>query len=244
MLPNGKGRGSGLSNSGINISPAQLTLSFQHDREFLVALFEKTAGVAVRLVLTDNSSSMLSVRREGAAILVRLHRIFLGADEATLRELALFVRHGKGTLTLFRAFINDMRGSIRRKPPRSLPVRTRGKYYDLDDIFRRLNREYFEGKIASVITWGAGSSRRAARKRTLGSYNNISDVIRINPLLDKSTVPPYYVEFIVYHEMLHAAIGIHRKNGRLSAHTRDFRARERLFREYDRALRWEKARSS
>lgn len=223
----------------MSVNQAQLSLAFQHDKDFLVGLFEKTAGAAVRLVLTDNASSMLSVRKEGSLLLVRLQRIFLSADEATLREIALFIRHGKGTLKRFRTFVNDMCGSISRKP-RSFHARTRGKYYDLNAIFQRLNREYFDGKLDSVITWGIGSSKRAVRKRTLGSYSNLTDLIRINPVLDKNTVPSYYVEFVVYHEMLHAAIGIQKKNGRRAVHTRDFRERERLFREYDRAMRWEK----
>lgn len=218
---------------------AQLSFPFEYDPGFLVRMFENASGRSVSLVLTDNSTSMLSIKKKGAVSCVRLHRMFLCADEATLKEIGLFIKHGSGSLTRFRAFLNKMSDVVRRKPPRNFHVRTQGKCHDLYTIFERLNREYFDSRVTSVITWGAGRSRKAARKRTLGSYCNNSNTIRINPVLDKKTVPDYYVEFVVYHEMLHAAIGIREKDGRRSVHTRAFRERERLFKDYAKARQWE-----
>ncbi len=184
---------------------------------------------------------MLSVRKKGPVFFVRLHRMFLCTDEGTLKEIASFIRHGRGSMPGFRAFVNQMSSVIRRKLPRSFPVRTQGNYHDLRSIFERLNREYFAGKLISVITWGTVSRGRVVRKRTLGSYSISTDTIRINPVLDKKTVPGYYIEFVVYHEMLHSAIGIQKKNGRRAVHTRDFREREQLFKEYEKAMQWEKS---
>src|SRR5208283_780330 len=223
----------------MSAGPAQLSFPFEHDPGFLVSTFEKASGRSVMLVLTDNSTSMLSIRNKGAVSCVRLHRMFLCADEATLKEIGLFIKHGSGSMTRFRAFLNKMSSVVRRRPQRYFPVRTRGKYYELYAIFERLNEEYFDSRLTSAITWGTGSSRKAVRKRTLGSYSNHSNIIRINPVLDKNEVPDYYIEFVVYHEMLHAAIGIGEKDGRRSVHTRAFRERERLFRDYDKAVRWE-----
>lgn len=218
----------------------QLSFSFEHDPGILVRIFEKASGRSVTLVLTDNSTSMLSIRKKGTVSCVRLHRMFLCADEDTLKEIALFIKHGKGSMTRFRAFLNKMRSVVRRKPRRYLSIRTQGKCYDLHAIFERLNEEYFESRLTSVITWGTWTSRKAVRKRTLGSYCSNTDTIRINPVLDKNTVPDYYIELVVYHEMLHAAIGIREKDGRRAVHTRAFRERERLFKHYDKAMRWER----
>jgi hypothetical protein len=223
----------------MNAGQAQLSFSFEHDPGFLVHTFEKTSGRSVSLVLTDNSTSMLSIRKKGSVSFVRLHRMFLCADEGTLNEIALFIKHDSGNLTRFRDFLNKMRSVVRRKPPRAFPVRTQGRCYDLLAIFERLNEEYFDSRLTSVITWGSGSSRKTVRKRTLGSYGNHTNIIRINPILDKNTVPEYYIKFIVYHEMLHAAMGIMEKDGRRFVHTRTFRERERLFKDYDKAMRWE-----
>ncbi len=226
----------------MSAAPAQLSFPFAHDAGFLVRTFEKASGRSVSLVLTDNSSSMLSIRKKGAVSFVRLHRMFLSADEATLKEIGLFIRHGSGSMKGFRAFLKKMSSAVRQKPPRYFSARTRGKCYDLCTIFERLNEEYFNSRLTSVITWGSWTtSRRAVRKRTLGSYCSNSNIIRINPVLDKDSVPDYYINFVVYHEMLHAAIGIMEKDGRRSVHPRDFRERERLFRDYDKAIRWEHA---
>jgi predicted metal-dependent hydrolase len=76
-------------------------------------------------------------------------------------------------------------------------------------------------------------------KRTLGSYSQRTNTIRINPVLDRKTVPAYFIEFIVYHEMLHADMGVGRINGRRSVHSSGFRIREKLFKKYEQALAWE-----
>src|SRR5271169_648400 len=120
-------------------SSAQLYFTFEHDREFLVRTFERAAGMTVMLVLTDNTTSMLSVGKKGTVARVRLHRMFLRADEETLKEIASFIKRGGGRMPRFRAFVNDMRDTIRLKPARSFPVRTQGKHYDLHPIFDRLN---------------------------------------------------------------------------------------------------------
>ena len=223
----------------MSVGSAQLSFLFEHDPGFLVQIFERASGRPVTLVLTDNSTSMLSIRKKGTMSCVRLHRMFLCADEGTLKEIALFIKHGSGSLTRFRAFLNKMRSVVRQISPRSFPARTQGKCYDLLAIFERLNEEYFDSSLTSIITWGTRSSRKAVRKRTLGSFSNHTNIIRINPVLDRKTVPEYYIEFVVYHEMLHAAIGIMVKNGRRSVHTRAFRDRERLFKDYDKAIQWE-----
>jgi hypothetical protein len=64
-------------------------------------------------------------------------------------------------------------------------------------------------------------------------------MIRINPVLDKKTVPRYYIAFVIYHEMLHAAMGTAVQGKRRSVHSRDFRKREKLFKEYEKVRTWE-----
>ncbi len=62
---------------------------------------------------------------------------------------------------------------------------------------------------------------------------------RINPILDNERVPYYFIEFVVYHEMLHAHIRVQKKNGRRSVHSKEFRDREKMFRDYEDAMAWE-----
>jgi predicted metal-dependent hydrolase len=119
-------------------------------------------------------------------------------------------------------------------------IATQGKHHDLGEIYELLNREYFQEKLSCPITWGTGRARCAVRKRTLGSYSRHTNIIRINTILDRVHVPRYFIQFVVYHEMLHADMGLAKKNGKNSVHSKEFRARERQFRDYERALRWER----
>ena len=112
-------------------------------------------------------------------------------------------------------------------------VRTSGNIHDLKALYDELNDEYFGGALDSVITWGAKSPRFAVRKRTLGSYSARANIIRINPALDSKKVPRYFIAYVVYHEMLHAAIGIQNRSGRRSIHPAEFR-------DFERATAWER----
>jgi hypothetical protein len=74
----------------------------------------------------------------------------------------------------------------------------------------------------------------------MGSYSADTKVIRIHPALDQKRVPRFFVEWIVFHEMLHQ---VHRArrlaDGRRCVHTPEFLEQERTFHDYERAIRWE-----
>jgi hypothetical protein len=215
--------------------PEQQTLPFRADEEFLRDYLERATGKAVSLRITDNSCSVLSVNAEGEELSVRLHWMFLEAGGDVLKEMAAFIRRRRGSTPLLNEFVRRNTGRMKESPPRRTRLRTAGRHHDLMDIFHCLNREYFGGRISALITWGARSPRRAVRKRTLGSYSGSTDTVRISPVLDKKSVPRHYVEFIVYHEMLHADMGI----GEGAVHSREFKRRERLFKHYERAIAFE-----
>ncbi|MCG6553805.1 MAG: SprT-like domain-containing protein [Candidatus Magnetominusculus sp. LBB02] len=195
------------------------------------------AGVPVGLTLTDNSSSMLSVRRApDGKISIRAHRMFLNAGAEVIEEIAAFVRQRKKQTPLTRQFIRENKSVLKKRPKRAAAINPQGKYHDLMAIYSSLNEEYFDGSLSVDITWGRRQTRGVYRKRRLGSYDAAGSLIRIHPALDKPAVPRFFIEYIVYHEMLHAAIGIRVKNGRRTIHGRDFKLRERLFRDYGRAM--------
>lgn len=196
----------------------------------------RRAGKPVRLTVTDNSTSVLSVRARGRTLEVRAHWMFLSAGEEVLGEMAEFVRTRKGRTPLVRHYIRQNMGFLKERPAPRVTLKPRGRFHDLGATFDSLNAEYFGGTATAPVTWGAGGARRAARKRTLGSYSPSSGVIRINPALDRRRVPRYFVAFVLYHEMLHAEMGV--RKGRV--HTAEFRRRERMFRDYGRAMAWEK----
>jgi predicted metal-dependent hydrolase len=226
--------------STASIKPdTQLALVYGHSESWLSKFLEERLGKPVSLVLTDNGTTMLSARARDGVLKVRLHRMFLAAGELVFDEIAAFLKNRKRGMPLFRGYIRDNQNRLEARPPKKLFLRTAGKFHELSELYQKVNEEYFEGRVNAAITWGARSPRCAVRKRTLGSFSVRSNAIRINPVLDRKSVPRYYVAFVVYHEMLHADLGIALKGKRRSVHSREFRRRERLFKDYDKALAWE-----
>jgi len=217
----------------------QLPIKFERDLRSLKVFLEKASARLLDLVITDNSSRMVSVKGALRAISLRLHRIFLSAPDEVLSELASFLSLRTKKTPAITRFIRERRADIDAKP-RRVRVRTKGKSHDLKEVFDRVNNEYFDASIAASITWSRRQPGRV-RRRTLGSYSFSSKTIRVNPILDSPAVPPIFLEFIVYHEMLHAILGVERKSGRSIIHSRDFRKKEKEFRGFEAATKWEKA---
>ncbi len=208
------------------------------------AWLEQETGLGVDLAITDNSTRMISVRGGGGAVSVRIHRIFLSAPRDILKEVASFVKNRRAGTPLIRSYIKERGHFIKERAVPRTSVRTRGEHHDLQAVFDSLNAGYFGSSVRARITWGRSPARRRVRIRTLGSYSCLSGVIRINPLLDSGRVPGYFVAFVVYHEMLHAHMGVAAgptDSGRRSIHPKEFRERERLFADYSRAAEWERS---
>lgn len=218
----------------------QLALPFARDPDSLRRFIEGHCGRRVALALTDNARSIFSLRLRAMERQVRLHRMFLEAPEDVLRELAEYIRLGRGKTPLFWRFVRARAGELKRAEPRRAHLRPRGRHHDLTPLFRELNEEYFGGRLRCGVTWGRRSPRRGVRCRTLGSYSPHTDTVRVSPHLDRKSVPAYFIRYILYHEMLHADMGVLKRKGRRLLHSPEFKARERLFPHYGRALAWEK----
>lgn len=107
-----------------------------------------------------------------------------------------------------------------------------GKVFDLDERFIFLNNRYFEGNLRNLdLHW---VQRRS--KRILGQFVPHQDEILINALLDHPLVPGSVVDFVLYHEMLHAILEPRfSKTGRKSVHHRRFKKMEKQFDGYNSA---------
>jgi predicted metal-dependent hydrolase len=110
----------------------------------------------------------------------------------------------------------------------------RGSVYDLDRMFARLNKRYFDGELPTpTITW---SKRRT--RRILGHHDRVYETITISKTLDSADVPEWFTEYILYHEMLHIKHPAKILNGRRYYHTEAFRTDERRYPRYHEAQRW------
>ena len=122
----------------------------------------------------------------------------------------------------------------RRGRGRKMISSARGNSYDLDKMFSKLNRRYFDASLEKpTLTW----SQRKTRS-ILGHHDRVYDTIVISKSLDSTQVPEWFVEFIIYHEMLHIKHAARMINGRRYYHTTAFRLDERRFTRYDDAQRW------
>jgi predicted metal-dependent hydrolase len=187
-----------------------------------------------------------TIRVRSGRVYVRLSDIFDAAPPDVIRALAFLLvarllsrkpplAHEK----IYRSYAFSpqvLRASdiARQKRGRKVISTAHGKVYDLEELFARLNRRYFAGQLEKpVLTW---SKRRA--KRILGHHDSVHDTITISKALDSREVPEWFVEYILYHEMLHIKHPAKIINGRRYYHTPAFRSEEQRFPRYQASQDW------
>jgi len=119
---------------------------------------------------------------------------------------------------------------------------TEWRHHDLGTIFDKLNARYFRNALRGyTIAWGRRRRQRPKAYFIFGTIQEEDRVIRIHPLLDAAWVPRWFLEFVIYHEMLHSVVPdiYDRKRRRRIVHTTEFLKREQRFPHYSRARRWE-----
>ncbi len=187
-----------------------------------------------------------TIRIRSGRVYVRLSDICKSSPPEVLRSLAFLLvarvlgkRVPKLHDKIYREYSLSsevMRSSdiARRRRGRKMISSARGEYYDLDKMFAKLNRRYFGGELQKpAITW---SQRRT--RNILGHHDRVYDSITISKTLDSEDVPEWFVEYILYHEMLHIKHPARLINGRRYYHTSAFRLDERRFPYYEEAQQW------
>jgi len=207
-------------------------------------MIEACLGGRAHLAITDNRHNLVSTSRSDGVVKVRVHHVFLEAEPRVLRALTQFVRRPTPrTRHVLREFVSGRLDVIRRKPPqrRRVLLRPRGRCFDLEEILSGVCAEHGLDGRKPHITWGRESAARV-RSIKFGSYDRRVNVIRVHPALDVDWVPRCFVEYIVYHELLHAHQEEKRDaSGRRVLHDALFRRQERRFVRYEQARAWEKA---
>jgi hypothetical protein len=187
-----------------------------------------------------------TIRVRAGRVYVRLSDLFQTAPPEVIRALAFLLvarllsrKTPRDQERIYRSYAFSpqlLRASdlARRQRGRKVVSSSLGQVYDLERIFSRLNRRYFDGEIEKpVLTW---SQRRA--RSILGHHDAAHDTITVSKALDSAEVPEWFVEFILFHEMLHIKHPARIINGRRYYHTAAFRAEEQSFRRYEEAQDW------
>lgn len=213
-------------------------------------LDELLSGDVASLTLTDNRSRIVSARQGPRGLEVRIHRSFLDAPPATLKEVAGLLDGVRGArrrraLAVIREHFEEHGQPPRAAPRRRRTLETRGRHFDLRHIRDDLNRRFFGSRLEIGITWGRTPMARRRRRRgrgfslRLGSYHADEGLVRVHRALDRPDVPLCVVEAVVYHEMLHAVVPpVKAPGGRRQIHPPEFQRREREYPRYEEAERW------
>jgi hypothetical protein len=123
--------------------------------------------------------------------------------------------------------------AARRKRGRKHLLESRGRHFDLAEILEALKRRFFRNQLPPLrVGWTLRRSRTI-----LGHYDSAHRTISISRWLDSPRVPRYLVEYLVFHEMLHAIYPVERDGHRRIVHSRRFRAAEKKFPKYVEARR-------
>ncbi|MGB5348221.1 MAG: hypothetical protein WBN10_01390 [Polyangiales bacterium] len=199
-------------------------------------------GQPIRLIVTDNRSTMLVARPKGGRLELRLHHMFLTADENILDAVGDYLsgNASKAAATIDQ-FVEAHRNRFVAPGPPQEALRYEGRHHDLRAIADDLACRHFGAGVDVRITWGKRvQPKRRQRSLQLGTYLPEESLIRIHPVLDQAWVPRFFVEAVVFHEMLHHDMPAVVQNGRRHYHTRAFRKRERSFEHHSAAQIWEK----
>ena len=197
-------------------------------------------GQSLAVRWTHNRSTVVSVRYVDGGLALRLHDGFAAAGPQVAQALAAFVVGApRGQHAALRAFIHRLQPP---RAPRRQELRPQGAAHDLMALAAAVNAAHFAGQCTAVITWGRAAAPSARRRSiVLGSYHQGHNLIRLHPALDRSFVPAYVVCGVIFHEMLHEAIGFGEASGRRQLHPPAFVARERAYPDYARCRAWEEA---
>ena len=187
----------------------------------------------------ENKTTFLKVEKKAGVFCFHLHRLF---TEAPTPVLVAVVRFAHKNDPKAKATIQQMAHlyfSLNRIAP--LPLPSNGKVYDLHQIYRRVKAKHFPDEEEIAIGWSEKRPQGKFRSLTFGLYDRHHRQIRINPILDHKVVPLFFLEFLIYHEMLHAVCEpLTDDRGRTWVHTKEFRAKEKLHPYFQASKEWEK----
>lgn len=186
------------------------------------------------------SSLTLTIRRRADVMYVRFSDL--------LRRAPLQVREGAAALLLARVYrrrtlkamvqpyllyarSDRTRGRItrmRRHRVRRVATLPQGRHFDLHALFGQLNQQYFGGELERPhIGWSTRSWRRQ-----FGCYDPGPRQIVLNRRMDRSGVPQFVVEYVLFHEMLHVKHPTRRSGCTLVSHSPEFRTEEKRFAQF------------
>jgi SprT-like family len=221
--------------------PRQSALFFETPAEIYARVLRdlrpRSALPEIRVEFRRYANANSSIRLEDGRLTVKIGDILEGAPAPIVESLA-YILLGKlyrrpvprRYAHRYRLYLN--RREVRQKMELVRQIRGRkfvsgpeGASHNLEEIFERLNREYFDGLMARPQL---GWSRRPSRG-LLGHFDPSHNAIIISRIFDNAAAPPLALEYVMFHEMLHLQFPVDHRGMRRRVHTREFREAEKQF---------------
>src|SRR2546430_5259134 len=127
--------------------------------------------------------------------------------------------------------------AYRRLPmQQQLNLRQEGEHFDLGEIFDQVNKRYFRGRLRDYkVEWGRRRKHRPQDHFIFGTIQEEDRTIRVHPLLDQAYLPRWYLEYLLYHDMLHLIVAAEvLRGGPRRVYTVGFNRRGRQYLNYNR----------
>ena len=219
----------------------QAALFFETPEEIYARVFRglkpRTPPPQLRVEFCPFANPDSFIRLENGRLHVRISDLLAGAPAPITEALAhilLGKLYRKPVARMYthryRLYLN--RRDVRRQAHLMRQIRGRkfvsgpqGEHRNLDSVFERLNRQFFDGLLAEPqLGWSRASSRRM-----LGHFDPSHNAIIISRIFDQPQTPELALEYVMFHEMLHLRYPVDHNGVRRRVHTREFREAERKF---------------
>ncbi len=227
--------------------PEQLQLfpetELDHLKKLRIArILEDELEAPVDITITKNRSVVITSKRRQGRVQVRLHQVFLYADRRVIKAVGeLICKGSKPARFLIDSYIRlHQRGIKIGKKKKTLVLISQGKVYDLKSMLKELGETYRVPTRGIRITWSDAKIRRGQQSIRLGSFIRDDKLIRVHPALDDPKVPKYFVEYIVYHELIHSLVKPVSRKGWTDFHPKDYYQWEKKFENYQKAQEFER----
>jgi len=225
----------------LDLQGLQSSLFFETPEEIYTRVFRvlkpRTPAPDLRIEFCRFANADSFIRLEKGRLHVRISDLLEGAPAPVMEALAhilLGKLYRKPVARLYthryRLYLN--RRDVRRQAQLVRQIRGRkfisgplGEHHNLEEIFERLNLEFFDGLMGRPQL---GWTRRASRT-LLGHFDPSHNAIIINRVFDQPRVPLLALEYVMFHEMLHLRYPVEHNRSRRRVHTREFRDAEKKF---------------
>ncbi len=197
----------------------------------------------VEISINQNKRTFISFNPKTRKL--SLHKIFINAPKYILEALYSFIIKKKDFYykKVLKHYINSCIETTQENFcfQKKVFIKKEGEFYDLDAIYKKLNTEYFDNVVNVDISWFGRDRKSRGCSRILGVFHRDLKLIQIHKCLDCSKVPLFFIEYVIYHEMLHYFFPITiDSRGRRIIHSSSFKERERYYSQYSPARLWEK----